>query len=534
MKVLFVKPRLDSTTLGGLDYSLCEPLEFESLAAALPDHDVEILDLRFDPRLEERVRRFRPDVVGTTSMSVNVYAAREILARVKGIDPSITTLVGGYHPTVAPEDFAEPYVDAVALGQAVDTIRDVMRAIEKRAPLRSVPGLALPAGRGVVERTPPRSKVFDLDAQPIPNRRLNPEHRRHYFCEYWQPAAIMRASIGCHGRCNFCALWDLTDGKYLVHSVRRVADEIESIPEKYIFFIDDNFIPPGHDDRIERLRREIAERNLKKEYYFSTRADGIARNPGIVERWVEVGLRRMFFGLESHDDERLRGLNKGIPADLNRRAVEICRANGVDVTGCFIINPDFTRDDFLRVYEYATSLRLNVIAYLVLTPHPGTVLHAMRRHEITSRNYGWWDHLHAVLPTALPERDFYDEYARLWMRTYTPATWDGAKRLVRLLSKATWAQRKFLLAKAATVFPKIALGAVGSRPHAYANWLEWAGSRRRQNGAAVSAAPEVPVLPSLEPASLSFVPESALEPRKARLVSKGRRLDRRRAVSETS
>ena len=480
MKILFVKTKLSNRTLGGVDYSLCEPLEFELLAAALPDHDAKILDLRFDSNFEETIRRFSPDIVATTSMSVNVYAAREILKRTKELDPSITTLVGGYHPTVAPEDFSESYIDAIAIGQSVDTIREVVRALEKGLPLATVPGLAIPADNETVTLTLKRPKVFDLDSQPIPNRSLNPHHRQYYFCEYWQPAAIMRASIGCHGRCNFCALWQLTDGKYLTHSANRVVDEIESIPEKYVFFIDDNFLPDGHEKRIEAIRAEIMARNLEKEYYFSTRADYVADHPEVIERWVDAGLRRIFFGLESPDDGRLNALNKGITADANRRAVRICQANGVDVTACFIIQPDFTEEDFLRVYEYAIGLELNIVAYLVLTPHPGTILHARRKNEIMHPDYELWDHLHSVFKTSLPEREFYSQYSQLWMKTYTPITIDGGKRLSRLLWRSTWAQKKFLCKKAVTMFPKIALGIDGNREASFVNWLNWAGGGLRR------------------------------------------------------
>lgn len=521
MKILFVKPRLAVETLGGTDYSLCEPLEFEALAAAVPDHDVRILDLRFDDRLADEMAWFQPDIVGTTAMSVNVYAARAILEEVRRLDPRAVTLVGGYHATVAPEDFAEPYVSAVVIGQATETLRDLVRALERGAPLASVAGLALPTGPGTVAHTAARAKVFEIDTQPIPNRALNPHHRPHYYCEYWQPCAIMRASIGCHARCNFCALWNLTDGKYLTHSVRRVVDELETIPERYVFFVDDNFIPKGHEARVMGICDEIARRRIDKEYYFSTRTDFVAARPDLVERWAAVGLRRMFFGLESGDDTRLRQLQKGSSADLNRRAVEICHRNGISVTGCFIIQPDFTPDDFRRLSDYTAELELSIVAYLVLTPHPGTVLHTMRRHEIARRNYELWDHMHSVFPTALPEPEFYAEYSRLWMRAYTPVTWDGAKRIARIMRRASPAQRRILGRAALTVFPRIAHGGIAERG-TLAGWLRFATGRA--DTAVRTAGERAEVLPSLRPEALQFAPDAALDGATRRRVAAGRRL----------
>lgn len=521
MKILFVKPRLANETLGGTDYSLCEPLEFEALAAAVPDHDVRILDLRFDDRLAEELAWFQPDLVGTTAMSVNVYAARAILEEVRRLDPRVVTLVGGYHATVAPEDFAEPYVSAVVIGQATETLREVVRALERGEPLGSVAGLALPAGPGAVTHTAARAKVFEIDTQPIPNRTINPHLREHYYCEYWQPCAIMRASIGCHARCNFCALWNLTDGKYLTHGVRRVVDELETIPERYVFFVDDNFIPKGHEARVMGICDEIARRKIDKQYYFSTRTDFVAARPDLVERWAEVGLRRMFFGLESGDDVRLRQLQKGSSADLNRKAVEICHRNGIAVTGCFIIQPDFTPEDFRRLSDYTAELDLSIVAYLVLTPHPGTVLHTMRRHEIARPNYELWDHMHSVFPTTLPEPEFYAEYSRLWLRAYTPATWDGAKRLGRIMWRASPAQRRILGRAALTVFPRIAHGGLAQRG-TLASWLRFATGRA--DPTAQTTWERAAMLPSLRPEALRFAPDATLDEPTRRRVAAGRRL----------
>lgn len=533
MKILFIKPKLSSNTLGGMDYSICEPLEFETLAAGLTGHDLRILDLRFDPDLKGEIERFKPDIAGTTSMSVNVYAARDILKQVKSYDPAITTVVGGYHATVAPEDFAEPYVDAIVIGQGVDTLRDIVRALTTGQNLESVPGIAIPSGIGTVKRTAKRNKVFNLDSQPIPVRTFNPHHRKHYFCEYWQPCAIMRASIGCHARCSFCALWDLTGGAYLTHTVNRVVDEIQSIPEKYVFFNDDNFIPKGHEKRVLEIRNEILRRGIKKEYYFSTRSDMVTARPDIIEKWVDAGLRRVFFGLEANDNNRLKSYNKGTSEDINLRAIKICHDNGIAITGCFIVDPNFTKDDFLRLSDYAARINLNIVAYLVLTPHPGTILHALRRHEIIHPDYELWDHMHSVFKTNLPEKEFYREYAKLWMRSYTPMTWDGAKRAGRMIKLSSAVQKLHLMRTVVSIFPKIALGAVGHGTNAAINWMNWALGRKAHLPALTR---RHPLLPSFGPEALAPLSEKNMnteyfDDEKKRLIANARDLDKKIKLS---
>ena len=169
--------------------------------------------------------------------------------------------------------------------------------------------------------------------------------------------------------------------------------------------------------------------------------------------------------------------------------------------GCFIVQPDFNHDDFMRLTDYTAELDLSIVAYLVLTPHPGTVLHTMRRHEIVRPNYELWDHMHSVLPTTLSESDFYSEYGRLWLRAYTPVTWDGAKRISRIMWRASPAQRRILGRSAMTAFPRIAHGGHAQRS-TLASWLEFATGRA--DASKKTSVEEAPMLPSLRSDALSF------------------------------
>ena len=51
MKILLVKPALNPVFLAPM---WGDPLELEYVAAAVPDHSVEILDMRIDPNLQAK------------------------------------------------------------------------------------------------------------------------------------------------------------------------------------------------------------------------------------------------------------------------------------------------------------------------------------------------------------------------------------------------------------------------------------------------------------------------------------------------
>ena len=66
MRVMLVRPAVPPHTIGLKHIMICEPLELEYVAAGLNGHDVEIVDLILERGFESRLRRFRPDVVGTS------------------------------------------------------------------------------------------------------------------------------------------------------------------------------------------------------------------------------------------------------------------------------------------------------------------------------------------------------------------------------------------------------------------------------------------------------------------------------------
>ncbi|MEE9501924.1 MAG: hypothetical protein V3V48_07600, partial [Candidatus Aminicenantaceae bacterium] len=61
MKILLIKPPLNRYLLAPM---IGEPLELEYLASAAKEHDVEILDMRIDKNLVDKLEKFNPNFVG--------------------------------------------------------------------------------------------------------------------------------------------------------------------------------------------------------------------------------------------------------------------------------------------------------------------------------------------------------------------------------------------------------------------------------------------------------------------------------------
>ena len=233
MKILLVQPPKAATVIGGEDLHIYEPLDLEYLAAGVdPHHEVKILDLRFEKDMTAVLEAFKPQVVGITAYTTHVNRAKKLFEEIKAWNPETLTVIGGHHATASPGDFQVEAIDAIVVGEGVFAFGQVVREFEKGAfPLQA-------PGQGKGAKIVRAELVEDLDSYPFPRRDLTQPHRAHYHSEWMKPLATMVTSRGCPFRCNFCALWKLTGGKYLKRKPENIVKELKEIEEKYIFFAD--------------------------------------------------------------------------------------------------------------------------------------------------------------------------------------------------------------------------------------------------------------------------------------------------------
>jgi radical SAM superfamily enzyme YgiQ (UPF0313 family) len=426
VKILLIQPAKPRKALGGEDFSIFEPLALEYLATGVAgDHDVRILDMRLDPDLDAVLNQFQPDVVGITAYTVHVNTVKGLCRRLKAQNPAIVTVVGGHHATVRPEDFATPFIDIIVAGEGVFLFREAIRHLEKSPDLSGIPGArGLDNGALLLRQS---DEDLDLDALPLPRRDLTAAYRRSYFSEWMRPLASIRTSKGCHFRCQFCALWKLTGGRYLTRQPQRIVAELAAIPEKYVFFADDESLLDTA--RMGVLADLIQRAGIDKRFFLYGRSDTIARHPGLLEQWQKAGLERVFVGLECIRDADLKLIRKGSTVENNVNAVRILQDLGIDIWPMFLVRPEFGRRDFADLRQYCLSLNLPFIGFSVLTPLPGTDLYDEVRDRLISTNYDYFDFFHTLLPTALPLPEFYRELAGLFKHSRS------LKSQLRLMAK---------------------------------------------------------------------------------------------------
>jgi radical SAM superfamily enzyme YgiQ (UPF0313 family) len=415
MNVAFVKAPVGGI-LGLEMLTFVEPLGLICVAGGLEEagHRCRIQDLRLDGEeagLAE-CRAFEPDVVGLQcNFTTERRRALRLAQRVRRELPRAFVVIGGHDASREPEWFADPSIDAIAVGDGEEILPQLVEALERGSDPAGVPGLVLNRGGGQV-RTGHAPARRELDTLPLPARHLIARYAPHYYINFRKPLALMETARGCPFKCNFCSVWKFHESTFREKSPARVVEELKQIEAPNVFITDDIFWM--NVKRGEELARAIQAAGIKKYFTVQTRTDIICKFPHLIEMWKECGSLAIFLGLESVTDEGLERVNKKNTAANNERAIAILKELGVGFTPNFIVDPAWDREDFARLREWISRTGAYNSGFSVLTPLPGTDLWADAKDKVTTHDWEMFDIIHAVLPTKLPLEEFYREYSSLW------------------------------------------------------------------------------------------------------------------------
>jgi radical SAM superfamily enzyme YgiQ (UPF0313 family) len=431
MRILFIYPNARREIIGyGDEGAIAEPLALEYLAAVVLElgHEVRILDLRLHPNdLELTLLAWQPDVVGVTGYSMHVLRMLEIARIVRGIVPQAVTVVGGHHATVMPDDFLRAEIDHVVVGEGSGPLRALLTQIAAGA---GVGDSALCSVWSCIDGRwtfGGAAGKMNIDALPTPARDVVGADRARYFIDWMRPIALLRTTVGCPYRCSFCSLWRVMDGQYLRRDIENVVDEIAAVKEKNIFLVDDE--PFINAKRMSALATAIAERGLDHHYFAYCRIDTFMNHLDVMAQWRDIGLQRLFFGIESISDAELVSYQKRQQRSQIVAALRTARAMGIAVMSNFIVSPQYGHEEFAQLVKFIEDCEVEYPTFTILTPIPGTPAcesfdGILRMQDNGRPDWQYFDLQHAVTQTRLAPEEFMREYVglyRLFGRAYESA-----------------------------------------------------------------------------------------------------------------
>ncbi len=417
MRVLLVYPNAKREIIGWGDMgAIAEPLALEYIAAVVKaaGHEVKLLDLRIHTdQLDNALNEFQPDLVGVTGYSMHVLRALSVCRRAKELVPHCKTVAGGHHATLEPIDFFEPEIDFVVKGEGTGPMRELLNRLESKEAVTGIAGLwSRVDGQFVFGGEQPEININQI---PLPDRTLTVGDRSNYYIDWMRPIALLRTTVGCPYRCSFCSLWRIMDGQYYKREIDFVVDEIATIPEKYIFLVDDE--PFVNSKRMRAMAERIAEKGLEKEFFAYCRIDSFLKDQPLMEQWKEIGLKRLLIGVETIFDHELKDYNKRQQRDQIIRALEVAKKIGVGMFCNFIIHPNYTEKEFQAVIQFIKEYEVDYPSFTIWTPIPGTGNNyetVIERQPNGRPNWDYFDLQHPVIETRLPKAEFMKQFENLY------------------------------------------------------------------------------------------------------------------------
>lgn len=213
-------------------------------------------------------------------------------------------------------------------------------------------------------------------------------------------------------------------GTYVTRDIEDVVDEIEDIRCDNIYFIDDDFL--FDKNRIKRFISLVRERGIHKKYVCYGRADFIVANPQLMKDLKDIGFYYILTGLEAADGKRLAVYNKKTDVLINANAVRILNDVGINIMGMFIVDLDFERRDFKRIYKWIKSHDLKHAAISIFTPEMNSEQFDLYRDRLITSDPSCWDYLHVVAePSKMSVKRYYMYYHILVVKLFIKGWREG-------------------------------------------------------------------------------------------------------------
>lgn len=309
------------------------------------DWNIKILDENFEPFQFEEA-----DLVGISSFTSQINRAYEIASIYH--EKGIPTVIGGIHASMLPEE-ALKYVDTVAIGEAESTWPKIIEDFEN----------------GILKR------IYREDrsaGKKISGARHDLFHPKYIF-------GSVQTARGCPMDCNFCSVTPFNGGQYRQRDIKDVLDELETIPQPYVYFVDDNIYGYGKhiDERAIALFDGIVKRGIQKQW-LSQASINFADSEAVVAGAARSGCRMILIGIEAESDNALKDAGKKLNIKfLDRYRTVFRRINscGIAVLGSFIYGMEHdTIESMRKRTRYIFDNCIDAMQISIMTPLPGTRL----------------------------------------------------------------------------------------------------------------------------------------------------------------
>jgi anaerobic magnesium-protoporphyrin IX monomethyl ester cyclase len=389
------------------------PLGFLYLISLLREHfpgrfEIEfihqaLLDLSRD-ELKDRMKKFDPDLVCLSAMSLEHKETAEAARISKDLKPERPVILGGPHATIFYDlVLRESMVDVAVIGEGELTFIELLTRLLNDEPLDNVKGIAFlsdPSDRSSsdIVLTGPREFIEDLDSIPLPAwdmvefNRYSRETSMNAFV-HSIPWAIIFTTRACPFQCAYCH--NIFGKKIRKRSVENVMEEIELLTGRYgireLHIVDDIFnldLP-----RAKRICDEIIERGIQVKIAFPNGLRGDMMDKELIGKLKRAGCYCITYAVETASPRLQKAIRKNLDLDKVKQAITWTDQEGLIPQAFFMLGfPGETLEEMEMTIRYALESRILRPWVFTVVVYPRTGLLDLAQKAYPDFDFSDWDH----------------------------------------------------------------------------------------------------------------------------------------------
>lgn len=340
----------------------------------------ERLKIDFIQKLEE----FRPDILGVTANSIEFEKFEELIDGIEQVNPKPFVIIGGVHPTVAPEEVIKnSYVDALCRGEGEEAWEEFLVRFINNQDLTNLKNIWIKTESGI-KRNPIRRLIGEdkLWQRPLDYSFFDKRHFTAPFDGKMYHRGQIESSRGCPFMCTYCANTAFKKiykglGKFVrlrpfdnlveaINKQKNMGSEMIQFQDECFFNIPYDYLKDfckwyGKEIRLPIMVQTRPESVKEKKVKLLTDMN----IPVQISCGIESGSERILFEI----------CNRKTKLEQIRNTFEIIKKYNIRATGYTMIGfPTETREEAFQTIYFVRELDLDISIMSIFYPFVGTPL----------------------------------------------------------------------------------------------------------------------------------------------------------------
>jgi radical SAM superfamily enzyme YgiQ (UPF0313 family) len=339
---------------------------------------------RLEKDFFEKIEIYRPDILAVSANSIEFEKFEELIDGVKLKNPKPFVIIGGVHPTVAPEEVIKnSFIDALCRGEGEKAWEEFLVRFMKNQDLSTIENLWIKTESGI-KKNPLRPLIGEdkLWEKPLDYSFFDKRHFTAPFDGQMYHRGQIESSRGCPFTCTYCANTGFKSiyaglGKFVRvrpfdNLVKAIKKQVE-MGSEMIQFQDECFLSVPYD-HLKRFCKWYGNQ-IKLPMMVQTRPESVKEEKIKLLAAMNTPVQ-ISCGIESGSERILHEIcNRKTQLHQIKNAFDIIKKYNIRATGYTMIGfPTETRAEAFQTINFIRDLNLDISIMSIFYPFIGTPL----------------------------------------------------------------------------------------------------------------------------------------------------------------